>query len=249
MTPTARTCAAMNARKKGEKAVPRLPAENQSSAAPGSRIASRKPSSRVLVTPEPDLVMLLSDPEIRLLMRADQVEEAQLREMLDARAVQLQASRAAHDATYRPGVGILLLNNRNEVFVGRRIDVEQDAWPMPQGGIESGESPREAALRELREEIGTDDVELLAESTRWLYYDVPEELATKAWDGRWRRQRQRWVAMLFKGQDSDINLATAHPEFNAWRWVRVQELCSLAVSFKRRLYVDLLGEFPTIFRE
>jgi putative (di)nucleoside polyphosphate hydrolase len=95
---------------------------------------------------------------------------------------------------------------------------------MPQGGIKPGESPREAAFRELREEIGTDDVEILAESTRWLYYDVPEELAKIAWGRLWRGQRQKWLAMLFKGQNSDINVATAHPEFNAWRWVRVQEV-------------------------
>jgi putative (di)nucleoside polyphosphate hydrolase len=88
-----------------------------------------------------------------------------------------QSCRPEQDASYRPGVGIVLLNNDNRVFVGRRIDVEKDAWQIPQGGIEPGETPREAALRELREEIGTDDVEILAESTRWLYYDVPEELA------------------------------------------------------------------------
>jgi hypothetical protein len=122
---------------------------------------------------EPDLVMLLSDPEVRLLMQADNVEEKQLREMLEGVSVQLEASRAALDASYRPGVGIVLLNNDNRVFVGRRIDIEKDAWQMPQGGIEPGETPREAALRELREEIGTDDVEILAESTRWLYYDCP----------------------------------------------------------------------------
>jgi putative (di)nucleoside polyphosphate hydrolase len=163
--------------------------------------------------------------------------------------VQLRASRAAHDDDYRSGVGIMLLNNRNEVFVGRRIDVAKDAWQMPQGGIEPGESPRDAALRELREEIGTDDVEILAESARWFYYDVPKELANKAWGGRWRGQLQKWLAMLFKGQDSDIDLATAHPEFDAWRWVRAQKLATLAVSFKRRLYLNLLGEFPTIFRD
>jgi putative (di)nucleoside polyphosphate hydrolase len=116
--------------------------------------------------------------------------------MLEAVSVQIQTSRAAHEATYRPGVGIVLLNTGNQVFVGRRIDVE-DAWQMPQGGIEPGETPREAALRELREEIGTNDVEILAESSRWFYYDVPEEFARKAWNGRWRGQRQKWMVMLF----------------------------------------------------
>jgi putative (di)nucleoside polyphosphate hydrolase len=90
---------------------------------------------------------------------------------------------------------------------------------------------------------------MVAESARWLYYDVPEKLAKKAWDGRWRGQRQKWLVMLFKGRDRDINLATSQPEFDAWRWVQVQELSTLAVSFKRRLYLNVLGEFPTIFRD
>jgi putative (di)nucleoside polyphosphate hydrolase len=150
--------------------------------------------------------MLLSDPEVRLLMQADRIEEQQLRNMLDAVSVQLRVSRATLDANYRPGVGVMLLNNCNQVFVGRRVDIEQDAWQMPQGGIEPGESPQQAALRELREEIGTDDVEMVAESARWLYYDVPEKLAKTAWDGRWRGQRQKWLVMLFKGRDSDISL-------------------------------------------
>jgi putative (di)nucleoside polyphosphate hydrolase len=221
------------------------------------RSAAKKPSvprrgsrqTRQKQYPEPDLVMLLSDPEVRLLMQADKVEESQLREMLEQVSVQLEASRAALDASYRPGVGIVLLNSGNQVFVGRRIDVEKDAWQMPQGGMEPGETPRQAALRELREEIGTDDVEILAESTRWLYYDVPEELANKAWKGRWRGQRQKWIVALFKGQDSTIDVATANPEFDAWRWVETEELSTLAVSFKRRLYLNLFAEFLTIFRD
>jgi ADP-ribose pyrophosphatase YjhB (NUDIX family) len=111
--------------------------------------------------------------------------------------VQIQTSRAAHDATYRPGVGIVLLNTGNQVFVGRRIDVE-DAWQMPQGGIEPGETPREAALRELREEIGTNDVEILAESSRWFYYDVPEEFARKGleWSLAWTATKMDGHAVL-----------------------------------------------------
>jgi putative (di)nucleoside polyphosphate hydrolase len=120
---------------------------------------------------------------------------------------------------------------------------------MPQGGINRGENPRQAALRELKEEIGTDAVEIIAESERWLYYDVPEALANKAWSGRWRGQRQKWFVMLFKGRDTDINLAMAQPEFDAWRWVPMAELCALAVSFKRQLYLNVLGEFPNIFRD
>jgi putative (di)nucleoside polyphosphate hydrolase len=204
--------------------------------------------SELSIDRDPDLIMLLSDPEVRLMMHADNVKESQLREMLEAVSVQIQTSRAAHDATYRPGVGIVLLNTGNQVFVGRRIDVA-DAWQMPQGGIEPGETPQEAALRELREEIGTNDVEILAESSRWFYYDVPEDFARKAWNGRWRGQRQKWMVMLFKGQDSAIDVATPNPEFDAWRWVQPPELSTLAVSFKRRLYLSVLAEFPTIFRD
>lgn len=150
---------------------------------------------------------------------------------------------------YRPGVGIMLLNNRGEVFIGRRSDVNDDAWQMPQGGCDDGESPREAAFRELKEEIGTDSADVIAESRRWFTYDVPPELAQKKWGGRWSGQKQKWVVMLFKGADSEINLSTEHPEFDAWRWVPVKDLPELAVSFKRQLYLDVIGEFPTVFRD
>jgi putative (di)nucleoside polyphosphate hydrolase len=143
----------------------------------------------------------------------------------------------------------MLLNARGEIFVGRRTDVQGEAWQMPQGGIDEGESPREAAMRELKEEIGTDNAEIIAESGRWLYYDVPKKFTWKAKAGRWKGQRQKWFVMLFKGANSDIDLGGSHPEFNAWRWVQVSELPALAVSFKRQLYLDVIGEFPTIFRD
>jgi putative (di)nucleoside polyphosphate hydrolase len=153
------------------------------------------------------------------------------------------------DSSYRPGIGIMLLNARGDIFIGRRADVQGEGWQMPQGGIDGRESPREAAMRELEEEIGTDNAEIIAESGRWLTYDVPEEFARKAWAGRWKGQRQKWFVMLFKGADSDIDPQSNHPEFNAWRWVRVNELPALAVSFKRQLYLDVIGEFPAIFRD
>jgi putative (di)nucleoside polyphosphate hydrolase len=101
----------------------------------------------------------------------------------------------------------------------------------------------------LKEEIGTNNTKIIAEGRRWLYYDVPEEFARKKWAGRWKGQRQKWFVMLFKGADSDIDIEGSPPEFNAWRWVSINELMSLAVSFKRQLYLDVIGEFPTIFRD
>jgi 8-oxo-dGTP pyrophosphatase MutT (NUDIX family) len=153
------------------------------------------------------------------------------------------------NSSYRPGVGIVLLNARGEIFVGRRTDVPGEAWQMPQGGIDDRESPREAARRELKEEIGTNNAEIIAESERWLTYDVPEEFARKSWGGRWKGQRQKWFVMLFKGADSDIDLQGNPPEFNVWRWVMVNELTALAVAFKRQLYLEVIGEFPAIFRD
>jgi putative (di)nucleoside polyphosphate hydrolase len=229
-----------------------------------NRTRTGSASNRARVA-DPDLVMLLGEPEVRLLMRADHVDERELRAMLDAVAVQLrnnrhelgaddEGSEAARSsgiggAKYRPCVGIMLINQRSEVFVGRRTDVKGDAWQMPQGGIDPGESPEQAALRELKEEIGTDKVEILAESKGWLYYDVPSDLAQKAWGSQWQGQRQKWFVLLFKGRDSDIDLGTSNPEFNAWRWVSLQELSALAVSFKRQLYLNVLGEFATLFRD
>jgi len=133
---------------------------------------------------------------------------------------------------YRPGIGIMLLNRAGRVFVARRIEPPDGSWQMPQGGIDAGETPREAALRELKEEIGTDAAEIIAESTRWLQYDLPENLIGKAWGGNWRGQRQKWFVMRFTGSDRDINLNATHPEFSEWKWVSVDQLPELAVSFQ-----------------
>lgn len=150
----------------------------------------------------------------------------------------------AEDDRYRPAVGIMLLDPLGRVLVGRRIDMPlSPAWQMPQGGIDPGESPRQAALRELKEEVGTDKAETLAESAGWLRYDLPPEIAARMWDGRYCGQRQKWFAMRFVGADSDIDLATEHPEFDAWRWVPPVQLPELIVPFKRQLYIDVLTEF------
>ncbi|HMB75574.1 MAG TPA: RNA pyrophosphohydrolase [Kiloniellaceae bacterium] len=147
------------------------------------------------------------------------------------------------DLPYRPGVGILLLNSDGKVFVGRRIDTTAEAWQLPQGGIDPGETPRDAALRELEEETGTNLVEVLAESRDWLTYDLPAEIAGKVWGGRFRGQRQKWFAMRFLGEDGNIDIETDHPEFNAWRWADLNEVPAQIVDFKRPLYEALLEEF------
>jgi putative (di)nucleoside polyphosphate hydrolase len=118
---------------------------------------------------------------------------------------------------------------------------------MPQGGIDAGETPIEAAWREMLEEVGTDRAELLAESRRWLRYDLPAELAAQLWRGRFRGQEQKWFAFRFTGADGDIDIRRhEHPEFSDWRWARMEELPGLIVPFKRQLYADLVTEFATL---
>ncbi len=155
---------------------------------------------------------------------------------------------ARGDAEYRLGVGIMLLNERGEVFVARRADVATEAWQMPQGGIDDGEDPRTAALRELEEEIGTDRAEIVAESSGWLSYELPAELIEAGRHGGWRGQRQKWFVMRFTGSDGDINLDAEHPEFSAWKWVPKEELPNLVVSFRRQVYLDLLTEYRALLQ-
>jgi putative (di)nucleoside polyphosphate hydrolase len=144
---------------------------------------------------------------------------------------------------YRRGVGALLLNDQNLVFVAQRIDTP-GAWQMPQGGIDEGEDPRETVMRELIEEIGTDNAEIVAETLDWLVYDLPDELRNTVWDGKYRGQKQKWFALRFLGNDSDIDLdADDHPEFDTWKWVPMDQLTYLIVPFKRSLYENIVREF------
>jgi putative (di)nucleoside polyphosphate hydrolase len=152
----------------------------------------------------------------------------------------------AADAGYRRGVGIMLLNRETQVFIAKRIDMASDAWQMPQGGIDKGEQPAEAALRELKEEIGTDHAEIVAESQDWFRYDLPKALRAKLWGGKYRGQMQKWFVMRFTGSDRDIDIATEHPEFCEWKWTAPATLPDLIVPFKRPLYRDLLVEFGNL---
>ncbi len=147
---------------------------------------------------------------------------------------------------YRAGVGIMLVNAEGRVFVGQRLDSSLEAWQMPQGGIDDGETPREAALRELGEETGVAPhlVEITAETEAWLYYDLPDDLIGTIWKGRYCGQRQKWFAMRFLGQDADVRIDTAHPEFRTWQWAERGALESLIVPFKRALYREVLAALP-----
>ncbi|HEU5285190.1 MAG TPA: RNA pyrophosphohydrolase [Sphingomicrobium sp.] len=149
------------------------------------------------------------------------------------------------DHLYRRGVGVMLLNPERKVWVGQRLDNPTDAWQMPQGGLDDGEEPWPGALRELEEETGIAArfVERVAECAGPLRYDLPDEMAGKLWGGRWKGQVQHWFLARFTGTDADVNLATAEPEFSAWKWVDPAELPDLIVPFKRDLYRRLLAEF------
>ena len=147
---------------------------------------------------------------------------------------------------YRPAAGIMLVNRDDKVFVGQRLDSTLEAWQMPQGGIDEGENALTAALRELTEETGiaADKVELVATAQEELLYDLPDDLIGKLWGGRYRGQRQTWFLFRFLGEDaSDVDIATEHQEFRAWRWADPVDLPAMIVPFKRRLYQDVLAAF------
>ncbi len=149
---------------------------------------------------------------------------------------------------YRLNVGAVLFSPEGRVFVGRRKGFP-DAWQLPQGGVDEGEDLRAAVLRELKEEIGTDKAEIIAEHPDWLSYDLPPELLGVAWRGQYRGQKQKWYALRFTGADADIDLeADGHPEFDAWRWVELAELPALAVPFKRDIYERLARDFAPYAR-
>ena len=156
------------------------------------------------------------------------------------------------DLPYRPCVGIMLLNRRGLVFIGRRTEGPEHvddthAWQMPQGGVDAGEDPWPAALRELYEETNVTSVDKLGESAGWLSYDIPRDIVGQAWKGKYRGQTQKWYALRFTGAESEIdvlNPAGGHkPEFAEWRWEKMERLPDLVIPFKRQIYEQVIGEF------
>lgn len=144
---------------------------------------------------------------------------------------------------YRPGVGIVLINRQGSVFVAERLD-NPGAWQMPQGGIDGDEAPEIAVFREMEEEIGTRNARILGVMDDWIFYDIPDRTAARLWDGKYKGQRQKWIALEYLGEDHDIDLeAHEHPEFGRWKWVPIVQLLDYVVPFKRAVYEHVMREF------
>ncbi|KFE35156.1 (di)nucleoside polyphosphate hydrolase [Thioclava atlantica] len=157
----------------------------------------------------------------------------------------LMTPEAIEKLPYRRNVGVVLMNPAGLVFAGQRIDNPGPAWQMPQGGIDKGEKPKEAALRELEEETGVtpDLVEFVAKTPEWISYDLPHDLVPRIWNGRWRGQEQKWFLYRFLGSDDQVRIETDHPEFSVWQWMDFDELVEKIVPFKRSVYEAVRTEF------
>ena len=142
----------------------------------------------------------------------------------------------------RLGVGIVLLNGENNVFVGKRIDNPENFWQMPQGGVDINENFLDAAKRELKEETNISSVQLIKEINKWLVYDLPQNLLGKVWKGKYRGQKQKWFIMKFSGKNEEINVKTKNPEFLDWKWIDASKISSIAVDFKVEMYKKLEKE-------
>jgi len=149
---------------------------------------------------------------------------------------------------YRKCVGIMILNDNNEILVGRRLDHPSGFWQMPQGGIDDNENPEEAVWREMMEEIGTNNAELIKMSSQWINYKIPQDtLDQLPWGKKYVGQTQKWFVFRFTGQESDINVETENPEFSEWKWAKPNSLVDNIVPFKRDVYKKILEEFKDIF--
>ena len=150
------------------------------------------------------------------------------------------------DLPLRTGVGIVLLNNQNKIFVGKRIDNPKKFWQMPQGGVNKNEELLQAAKRELKEETSIKSVELIKELDEWLEYDLPKNLLGKVWKGKYKGQKQKWFIMKFLGNENEINVKTNHPEFFKWKWIRLDEITEVVVDFKLNVYKKIKAKVKTI---
>ena len=146
----------------------------------------------------------------------------------------------------RLGVGVVLLNQKNEVFVGKRIDNPKNSWQMPQGGVDQNENFLEAAKRELEEETGIKSVKLIKELDGWFKYNLPKYLLGKLWKGKYRGQKQKWFVMKFLGKSSEINVKTKNPEFFKWKWIELSKLPNIAVHFKVDIYRKIKEELTSL---
>jgi len=153
------------------------------------------------------------------------------------------------DLPFRQGVGMMILDKNNRVFVGKRLDSKSNGWQMPQGGIDLGETPSSAALREMEEEVGSGKGEIIAESKKWYSYRVPDFLIPRLWGGKYCGQRQKWFLIRFKGDDSDININTEYPEFDQWKWIEFDQLLADIIPFKLKLYEQVVDEFESLLKK
>ena len=150
----------------------------------------------------------------------------------------------------REGIGIFLLNSKKQLWIGKRIDVRNDYWQMPQGGIDNNESPLQAMKREMKEETGiTENFNVIMESKEWLSYELPKDLVNIVWGGKYLGQKQKWFACNFFGKDDEIKLDKHKPEFMDWKWIKPEHVLDLVVPFKRKMYEEILQKFVSLYQE
>ncbi len=148
----------------------------------------------------------------------------------------------------RLGVGAVVLNEKNNVFVGKRIDNPINKWQMPQGGVDNGENLEQAMRRELEEETSIKNIKILKEIDKWFEYELPSNLLGKIWKGKFRGQKQKWFIIRFLGNEKEINLKTRNPEFNQWKWIKIEDLPNVIVDFKKEVYKNLTIEIKNYIK-